>query len=132
MTRLAEVNRRLTVVVWLAWASLIIAAAATFIVWSTVFVIAAEICTASHYGKGDGYGGRKTASGETMNPNAMTAAHRTKPFGSVVIVTNLNNGRSVRVRINDRGPFVAGRCIDLSFAAARAIGMGGTARVTVR
>lgn len=92
----------------------------------------AEVCLASYYGKGDGYGGKRTASGETMNPHAMTAAHRTRPFGSYATVTNLNNGRSVTVRINDRGPFVAGRCIDLSYGAARAIGMGGSARVSVR
>lgn len=97
-----------------------------FALWFVGLVDAAEICIASHYG------GKRTASGEIMNPNAMTAAHRTLPFGSVVRVTNLANGRSVTVRINDRGPFVAGRCIDLSAAAARAIGMGGTARVTVR
>lgn len=92
----------------------------------------AETCRASQYGVGDGYGGKRTASGEIMNPSAMTAAHRSLPFGSVVRVTNLSNGRSVTVRINDRGPFVAGRCIDLSAAAARAIGMGGSARVSVR
>ena len=103
-----------------------------FALWFVGLVDAAEICRASHYGVGDGYGGKRTASGEIMNPNAMTAAHRTLPFGSVVRVTNLDNGRSVTVRVNDRGPFVAGRCIDLSAAAARAIGMGGTARVSVR
>ena len=91
-------------------------------------VIAAESCIASHYGVGDGYGGRKTASGETMNPHAMTAAHRTLPFGTRVRVCHRG---CVTVRINDRGPFVAGRCIDLSYGAAKAIGMGGTARVTV-
>jgi rare lipoprotein A len=85
---------------------------------------------ASHY-VGDGYGGRKTASGERMNPAAMTAAHRTRPFGSHVTVTSLVTGRSVVVRINDRGPFVRGRCIDLSYGAARALGMGGTARVSI-
>lgn len=103
-----------------------------FALWSIGLVEAAETCIASHYGVGDGYGGKRTASGERMNPHAMTAAHRTRPFGSHVTVTNINNGRSVTVRINDRGPFVAGRCIDLSPAAARAIGMGGTARVSVR
>lgn len=92
----------------------------------------AEVCGASHYGRGDGFGGKKTASGERMNPGAMTAAHRTLPFGSVVRVTNLGNGRSVTVRINDRGPFVRGKCIDLSYAAAVAIGAGGGyARVSV-
>lgn len=92
----------------------------------------AEICVASHYGVGDGYGGRRTASGEIMRPNAMTAAMRLPvPLGTRVTVTNLGNGRSVVVRVNDRGPFIKGRCIDLSYGAARAIGMGGTARVRV-
>lgn len=86
----------------------------------------AETCRASHYGTGDGYGGRRTASGERMDPRAMTAAHRTLPFGTRLVVTNPSTGRSVTVRINDRGPFVRGRCIDLSTGAARAIGMGGT------
>lgn len=63
-----------------------------------------------------------TASGERMNPAAMTAAHRTLPFGSRVRVTNLRNGRTVTVRINDRGPFIKGRVIDLSKAAARKLG----------
>lgn len=91
----------------------------------------AETCIASQYGTGDGYGGRRTASGEIMRPSALTAAHRTRALGSYVTVTNLANGRSVTVRINDRGPFVRGRCIDLSRAGANAIGMGGLARVSV-
>lgn len=92
----------------------------------------AETCIASQYGVGDGYHGRRTASGERFNTYALTAAHRTRRFGSIVTVTNLANGRSVSVRINDRGPFIAGRCIDLSRAAANAIGMGGLARVSVQ
>ena len=64
----------------------------------------------------------KTASGERMNPAAMTAAHRTLPFGSRVKVTNQRNGRTVTVRINDRGPFIKGRVIDLSKAAAAELG----------
>lgn len=91
-----------------------------------------ETCIASQYGIGDGYHGRRTASGERFNTYALTAAHRSRAFGSRVTVTNLANGRSVEVRITDRGPFVRGRCIDLSRAAANAIGMGGTARVTVQ
>jgi rare lipoprotein A len=73
----------------------------------------------------------RTASGERANPNAMTAAHRTLPFGSRVEVTNLRNGRSVVVRINDRGPFIRGRVIDVSKAAATHLGIvgSGTARV---
>jgi rare lipoprotein A len=87
----------------------------------------AETCIASHYG----YSGGRTASGERMNPNAMTAAHRSKSFGSHVTVISQKSGRSVTVRINDRGPFVKGRCIDLSTGAARAIGMTGTERVSL-
>lgn len=92
----------------------------------------AETCIASQYGIGDGYHGKRTASGEIFNTYALTAAHRTRPFGSIVHVTNLGNGRTVSVRVNDRGPFVKGRCIDLSRAAANQIGMGGTARVSVQ
>jgi rare lipoprotein A len=92
----------------------------------------AENCTASQYGVGDGYHGRRTASGERFNTYALTAAHRTKPFGTILAVTSQATGRTVLVRINDRGPFVRGRCVDLSRAAANAIGMGGTARVSVR
>ncbi|WP_441256118.1 septal ring lytic transglycosylase RlpA family protein [Tardiphaga sp. 285_C5_N1_2] len=88
-------------------------------------------CIASQYDVGDGYHGRRTASGERFNTYALTAAHKTRRFGSHVTVTNKANGRSVQVRINDRGPFIKGRCIDLSHAAASTIGMGGLARVTV-
>jgi rare lipoprotein A len=65
--------------------------------------------------------------------NAMTAAHRTLPFGTIVIVTNLENQRSVRVRINDRGPFARGRILDLSAAAARSLGItaDGVAQVRI-
>ncbi len=79
-------------------------------------------CQASMYGNGDGTDGGPTASGERFNANAMTAAHKTLPLGSVVKVTNKSNGKSVTVRINDRGPYVAGRCLDLSVAAMRAVG----------
>ena len=64
----------------------------------------------------------KTASGERCDPSAMTAAHRSLPFGTKVKVENLRNGRSIIVRINDRGPFVSGRVIDLTRAAARRLG----------
>lgn len=72
---------------------------------------------------GPGFHGRRSASGEVYNQNALTAAHRSLPFGTNVQVTNLNNGRSVIVRITDRGPFVRGRVIDLSAAAARVLGV---------
>jgi rare lipoprotein A len=77
------------------------------------------------------YSGGRTASGERMNPGEMTAAHRTLPFGTNVTVVNRRNGRIVVVRINDRGPFVRGRVIDLSPAAARAIGVDGLAPVSL-
>jgi rare lipoprotein A len=77
------------------------------------------------------YSDQHTASGEEMNPCAMTAAHRTLPFGTRVTVVNHRNGRSLVVRINDRGPFVHGRVIDLSPAAARALGVDGLAPVSL-
>ncbi len=82
---------------------------------------------------GPGFHGRLTANGERYNQNAMTAAHPHLKFGTKVKVTNLNNGRSVIVRINDRGPFVKGRVIDLSAAAARSLNMihSGVAPVKV-
>jgi rare lipoprotein A len=114
---------------------MIIRAIIVIVVFTGLLVAAvgakAETGIASQYGVGDGYHGRRTASGERFNTYALTAAHRTRALGSVVTVTNLANGRSVQVRINDRGPFVRGRIIDLSRAAANALGMGGTARVRV-
>jgi rare lipoprotein A len=77
------------------------------------------------------YSGEKTASGERAHPRGLTAAHRTLPFGTKVMVTNKRNGRSVTVRINDRGPFVRGRIIDLTPAAAQALGFSGLAPVEV-
>lgn len=83
---------------------------------------------------GDPYHGRKTASGEVYDMNRWTAAHRTLPFGTWVEVTNLSNAERVTVRVNDRGPFVRGRIIDLSRAAAGQIDMirAGTARVRLK
>ena len=71
----------------------------------------------------DKFNGRKTASGEKFRNSKLTAAHKSLPFGTKVKVTNLKNGKSVKVEINDRGPFVAGRIIDLSKKAARKIGI---------
>ena len=75
--------------------------------------------------------GTRTSSGRALHDGALTAAHKTLPFGSRVRVTNRTNGRSVVVTITDRGPFVRGRVIDLTPAGARAIGMSGLASVTV-
>lgn len=77
---------------------------------------------ASYYGSESG---SRTASGARYNPNGLTAAHRTLPFGTQVRVTEPRSGRSVIVTINDRGPFIRGRVLDLSVAAARAIGISG-------
>jgi rare lipoprotein A len=83
---------------------------------------------------GPGFHGKQTANGEVFDTHALTAAHKTLPFDSIVEVTNLDNGKRVRVRINDRGPFIRGRIIDLSKAGAQAIKMigPGTARVSLR
>ena len=74
---------------------------------------------------------RKTASGERFDPQKLTAAHRTLPFGSKVQVTNVKNGRSVVVRINDRGPFIRGRVLDLSKGAAGQLGFIGSGHTSV-
>lgn len=97
----------------------------------TAKLTAVQEGTASWYGPG--FHGRKTASGETYNQNDFTAAHRTLPLGTVVVVRNLKNGRSAKVKVNDRGPYVDGRIIDLSKAAAQKLGMieTGTARVKI-
>ncbi len=89
---------------------------------------AAQRGMASYYKSGN-----RTASGERFNPMGLTAAHRSLPFGTKVRVTQVKSGRSVVVRINDRGPFVGGRIIDLSLGAARAIGLNlsGVARVEI-
>jgi len=95
-----------------------------------VFILSAIVASAQETGYASWYGGkfqgRKTANGEIFDTNQLTAAHRTLPFGTLVKVTNMGNGLSVTVRINDRGPFVEGRIIDLSRAAADAIGMMGS------
>ncbi len=85
---------------------------------------------ASYYA--DEFHGRLTSNGETFDMNALTAAHRTLPFNSLVRVTNLDNQRSVVVRINDRGPFKDERVIDLSLAAAKEIGMIGNGTAPVK
>ncbi|WP_287939373.1 septal ring lytic transglycosylase RlpA family protein [Sphingopyxis sp.] len=87
--------------------------------------------TASYYGRE--LAGNRTASGERFDPDQMTAAHPTLAFGSKVRVTNLSNGQSVIVRVNDRGPFGGRRVIDISQAAAKEIGMhrSGTAKVSL-
>ena len=81
---------------------------------------------------GPGLYGRKTASGEVLRPGTFTAAHRTLPFGTCLRVTNLENGRVVEVRVNDRGPYAAGRIVDVSETAARALGMRGKGVTRVR
>ncbi len=89
---------------------------------------AAQTGMASYYKHGS-----RTANGERFNPHGLTAAHRTLPFGTRVLVTNLKTGKSVIVRINDRGPFTRGRVIDLSLGAAKVVGMTrtGVAKVKV-
>jgi rare lipoprotein A len=98
---------------------------AFFVVCSTAAM--AESGIASVYG----YAGEKTANGEIAKPSGFTAAHKTLPFGTRVRVVNKRNGKSVVVRINDRGPFVRGRIIDLTPAGARALGFNGLAPVSL-
>jgi rare lipoprotein A len=108
----------MTVKLWLAFACL----AGTL---SQPAHAAAGRFFAAIYAQKDG----KTASGELFSPGKLTAAHRSLPFGTMVRVTNLRNGRTVTVRINDRGPFTKGRIIDLTPAAARQLGFSGLAPV---
>jgi rare lipoprotein A len=91
-----------------------------------------ETGKASYYG--DDFNGKKTANGQTFDKNALSAAHKTLPFGTVVKVTNLSNGKTVTVTINDRGPYAKGRIIDLSEKAAANIDMinQGVAQVTLK
>ena len=98
---------------------------------SSATVQPAHIGEASWYGPG--FQGKKTASGEIFDDSKLTAAHKTIPLGSKAKVTNLTNGKTVEVKINDRGPFIDGRMVDLSRAAAKALGMidRGTARVQI-
>ncbi len=95
----------------------------------TIAIVSSTVGSASWYGPG--FNGRMSASGEVFNQNALTAAHRTLPFGTRVLVTNLSNGRQVTVRINDRGPYSGNRVIDLSAGAAAEIGLtsAGVGRV---
>lgn len=95
-------------------------------------LIAQSVGKASYYGNEPGEGGPLTANGERYNSGGLTAAHRTLPFGTKVRVTSPNTGRSVVVRINDRGPFIPGRIIDLSIGAAQAIGLTKSGVGTVR
>ncbi|OQX55264.1 MAG: hypothetical protein B5M53_04510 [Candidatus Cloacimonas sp. 4484_209] len=84
---------------------------------------------ATYYGPG--FHGKKTASGEIFDMYKMTCAHRTLPFGTVLLVKNLSNNKKVKVRVNDRGPFVKGVILDLSYGAARKIGLTGKEKVKI-
>jgi rare lipoprotein A len=90
-----------------------------------------SLLAATETGIASVYSGEPTANGEYAHASALTAAHRTLPFGTMVEVTNIQTGRSVVVRINDRGPYIRGRVIDLTPAGARAIGSSGLAPVTL-
>lgn len=97
-----------------------------------VTLFASSLPAAAQCGRASWYAlTSRTASGERMNPSALTAAHRSLPFGTKVKVTNQRNGRSVVVRINDRGPFVRGRMLDLSRGAASQLGFIGAGHTSV-
>ena len=105
---------------------------AAFMLCGVALSAHAEAGIASMYRPSDPDGGGSlVANGEQINTDDLTAAHKTLPFGTLVLVTNKRNGRSVVVRINDRGPFIKGRIIDLTSAGARAIGVDGLAQVDV-
>ena len=104
----------------------------------TAFILALAITLPAHasqtvratwYGKE--LAGNRTANGERFNPNGLTAAHKSLPFGTCLRVGNPKTGKSVKVRVNDRGPFTKGLSLDLSHGAARAIGMKSTQNVTM-
>jgi len=120
----AAVDRNTVRRLWLAAVALALASTA-----QTAAQTAEEGLASWYGGK---FQGRRTASGEVFDTHLLTAAHKTLPFGTLVRVTNLENGKSVTVRINDRGPFVPGRIIDLSMAAATAIGLAGKGVAPVR
>jgi peptidoglycan lytic transglycosylase len=94
-----------------------------------MFTASSQVMATTEMGIASVYSGEKTANGEYAHAHALTAAHKTLPFGTKVKVTNVHNGRSVIVRINDRGPYIKGRIIDLTPAGARAIGSSGLAQV---
>ncbi len=101
--------------------------------FSLAVVLAAIVICPVHAetGRAAFYGGGRTASGEVTGPTGLTAAHRTLPFGTMVLVTNIHNGKSVVVRITDRGPYGRGRIIDVSRAAAVQLDMIGSGTATV-
>jgi rare lipoprotein A len=103
-------------------------AAVAQLAWFASATARAETGVASVYSTSSGL---RTASGARLDPGAMTAAHRTIPFGSRIRVTNRRNGRSVVVTVNDRGPFVRGRVVDMTPAAAHMLGFSGLTQVTV-
>jgi peptidoglycan lytic transglycosylase len=111
------------------WSCNVFCRAVLLAVCTAVSCSPGEVRTSAHTAVASWYGqefeGRRTASGEPFDKDALSAAHREFPFGTRLKVTNLSNGRSVIVVVNDRGPFVTGRDIDLSYAAAREIGLVG-------
>lgn len=106
-----------------------------FLFVSSFYVFAGKVykssATASYYGKD--FHGKKTSNGEVFNMNDLTCAHKSLPFDTILRITNLSNGKTVKVRVNDRGPFVVGREIDLSTAAAKKLDMmkAGTAKIKI-
>ena len=109
---------------WAAMAAFAMMAAALSVTQADA---AAQTGKASYYKSG-----HRTANGERFDPHGYTAAHRTLPFGTKVLVTNVKTGKSVIVRINDRGPFIKNRIIDVSYGAAKLLGMTGAGVATVK
>ena len=120
---------------WMRTQAAFAATALGLMMWSLTPALSSEGGRVLQRGKASWYGafhhGRRTASGEIFNQNALTAAHRSLPFGTRLRVTNHQTGRSTVVRVNDRGPFKANRILDLSRAAAQAIGLQGVGLVVI-
>lgn len=104
--------------------------------WVLLIFAASDLCAQTAHGKASYYArrfnGARTASGERLHPDSMTCAHRNYAFGTKLKVTNVNTGKWVVVRVNDRGPFVKGRIIDLSYAAAKELGIISQGIATVK
>ena len=120
---------------WMRTQAASAATALVLMMWSLTPALSSEGGRVLQRGKASWYGafhhGRRTASGEIFNQNALTAAHRSLPFGTRLRVTNHQTGRSIVVKVNDRGPFKADRILDLSRAAAQAIGLQGVGLVVI-
>lgn len=124
----SRTNKTMKKIILIATCSILSSCAATDS--SAILLEESNVINKKYYVNATWYkAGRKTANGEKFNPHGMTAAHKKLPFNTMVRVTNPSNGKSILVRINDRGPFTKGRDLDLAMGAAKAIQMHGTSKL---